>query len=482
MAPPTLRMARGAALVLALGVSPLAGCGPGPRPHVGTRAPTSSATTAPTTPTSASARSEAEWTTYGGSSSRTSSDSAEAALGTGPTEAWASPRLDGAVYGEPLVFGGEVFVATEHDTVYGLSVADGSIEWSDHLGSPVPSSALPCGDISPSVGITSTMVLDPATRTLFASGALWNGTAVRHALFAIDIATHAVRWSRVLDQKGWDAAAQLQRAALALDAGQVLVGFGGNYGDCGSYRGWLVGVPEDGISAGHAYEVPSANEAAIWEPGGPAVDGSGNVFVSTGNGSAGPGQPFDHGNAVVELTSSLAESSFFAPTQWAQDSARDADLGSTSPVLLESGLVFIVGKEGTGYLLHPGSLGGIGGQAASVPLCNSRGATAASAARLFVVCSDLGMVEQVTVTSTGALARGWTWSSPTGGAGSPTLARDVLWSVDVGSSTLYGIDPSSGATRFRLHLVTGTPSHFVGVSAAEGLLVVAGSRAVEAFH
>ena len=467
-------------MALTVGAASLTGCGSGPRTHVGTGTPAPTST-APGPPTTAAPQA-AEWTTYGGGPSRTSADSAEGPLGSGPTEAWTSPRLDGAVYGEPLVFGGEVFVATENDTVYALSGTSGSVAWADHLGSPVPASALPCGDIAPTVGITSTMVLDPATRTLFASAAVWDGGDVRHVLFAIDLATHAVRWSRTLDQPGWNAAAQLQRAALALDAGQVLVGFGGNYGDCGSYHGWLVGVPEDGIGTGHSYMVPSANEAAVWEPGGPAVDGSGDVFVATGNGSAGPGQPFDHGNAVVELTSSLAETSFFAPSQWAQESARDADLGSTSPVLLGSGLLFIVGKQATGYLLRTASLGGIGGQAAGVPLCNSRGATAAAGGSMFVVCSDDGTVEQVTVTSAGGLARGWTWSSPTGGAGSPTLARGVLWSVDQGASTLYGIDPGSGATRFRLHLSTGTPSHFVGVSAGEGLLVVAGSSAVEAFH
>jgi hypothetical protein len=380
------------------------------------------------------------------------------------------------------VFGDQVFVATEDDTVYGLSAANGSVEWADHLGTPVPSSALPCGNISPTVGITSTMVLDATTRTLFASAARWDGAEVHHVLFAIDIADHTVRWSRALDQPGWSAPAQLQRAALALDAGQVLVGFGGNYGDCGRYHGWLVGVPENGTSPSRAYEVPAAGGGAVWEPGGPAVDGSGDVFLSTGNGSARPGQPFDHGNAVVELTSSLTETSYFAPSAWAQDNAADADLGSTSAVLLGSGLAFIVGKEATGYLLRAAALGGVGGQLASVVLCNSRGATAASDNALFVVCSDNGTVEEVTVSRTGRLVRGWTWTSPTGSAGSPTVARGILWSVDRDAATLYGVDLSSGATRYRLRLGTGAPTNFVGVSAGEGLLVVAGSSAVEAFH
>jgi hypothetical protein len=469
-----------ATTVLALAAGLLAACGSGPgvaRRHATTTAPTTTATAPATTASPA----VAEWTTYGGSNARTSADVAEGALSTSARVAWTSPQVDGAVYGEPLVFGGHVFVATENDTVYALSAADGSVQWSDHLGSPVPASALPCGNIEPTVGITSTMVVDAATRTLFVSAASWDGS-VHHELVAIDLASHAVRWKRSLDQPGWNAPAQLQRAGLALDAGQVVVGFGGNYGDCGSYHGWVIGIPENGTGASRAYEVPSVNEGAIWAPAGPAVDDTGDVFVATGNGSASPGQPFDHGNSVVELSSALTETSYFAPANWAEDNASDGDLGATSPVLLGGGLLFVVGKERTGFLLHRASLGGVGGPAATIDLCNSRGATAASGAQLFVVCPDDGTVDEVTVNGSGGLGRGWTWRSPTGGAGSPTIARGLLWTVDAGAATLYGVDPASGVTRLRLALRTGMPSHFAGVSAGEGLLVVAGASAVEAFH
>jgi glucose dehydrogenase len=37
--------------------------------------------------------------------------------------AWTSPTLDGQLYGEPLVLGDKVYVATENDTVYALSAA-----------------------------------------------------------------------------------------------------------------------------------------------------------------------------------------------------------------------------------------------------------------------------------------------------------------------------------------------------------------------
>jgi len=58
----------------------------------------------------------------------------------------------------------------------------------------------------------------------------------------------------------------------------------------------------------------------------------------------------------------------------------------------------------------------------------------------------------------------------------------VVWSVDPGASVLYGIDPLSGATRWTLPLQTGTPAHFAAAAGAgDGLVVVAGADAVEAF-
>ncbi|MHB8682624.1 MAG: outer membrane protein assembly factor BamB family protein [Acidimicrobiales bacterium] len=443
----------------------------------------SSSTTTTTTPaTTTTAPAAAAWTTYGGGPGRDSADTAEGAFGHQPAPAWTSPALDGPVYGQPLVSGGSVYAATQNDTVYALNATDGTVAWSVHLGAPVPAGALPCGDIAPSVGITSTMVLDPAVSLLFASAALWDGSSVRHVLAAVDVRSHTVAWQRDLDQPGWDAAAQLQRAGLALDQGHVLVGFGGNYGDCGPYNGWLIGVPESGSGGQLAYRVPSTRQGAIWAPPGPSVDPTGDVFVATGNGSAGPGQPFDHGNSVIELSPSLQELQYFAPANWAQDSAADADLGSTSPVLLGDGRLFQVGKERTGYLLHAGALGGVRASAPSIALCNSRGATAYGAGNLYVVCSDDGTIVAVQVGTADTLARRWTWHSPTGDVSSPTLARGLLWAVDSQGAVLYGVDPASGATRFSSPLATGTLPHFAAPSAGAGLIVVAGSRAVEAFR
>jgi hypothetical protein len=326
------------------------------------------------------------------------------------------------------------------------------------------------------------MLIDPASGTLFASAEQASGSTVRHALYALDLASHRRLWSRSLDQPGWAAAAQLQRTALGLAGGHVIVGFGGNYGDCGSYNGWVLGVPESGAGALLVYKVPTEREGAVWAPAGVTVDATGNLYVVTGNGSAGPGQPFDHGNSVIELSPALAERQFFAPSNWAQDNADDGDLGSTAAVLVDGGRLFVVGKQQTAYLLDAQSLGGIGRQVASTDVCASLGGNAYLAPFVYVVCTDDGTIAQVRVGAGATMARGWTWRSPTGQAGSPTIAGGVLWTVDIGASVLYGVDPSSGTTRFTVTLRTGTPPHFAAPSAGEGMLVVAGSTGVEAFR
>ncbi|HUO48782.1 MAG TPA: PQQ-binding-like beta-propeller repeat protein, partial [Acidimicrobiales bacterium] len=255
-----LRRRRTPAALLCL-LALTAACGAGtPR----AAAPARRTTTAPRgAPGTTAPANPAVWLTYGGGPARDAVDPTSPALGRSPTEAWVSPALDGPVYGQPLIDGGTVLVATENDTVDALAAASGAVEWSRHLGTPVPAAALPCGDITPTVGVTSTMVVDPASDTVFASAAVDAGGAVEHELVALDVASGAVRWQRRIDQPGWTAAAQLQRAALALDHGEVLVGFGGNEGDCGRYHGWVVGVPASGSGPLEAYEVPTRREGAV---------------------------------------------------------------------------------------------------------------------------------------------------------------------------------------------------------------------------
>src|ERR1019366_7797529 len=112
------------------------------------------------------ANSASSWTVYHGNARGTGVSTVLRAVNTSK-RAWTSPVLRGQLYGEPLVYSGHVYVATEDNIVYALSSSNGAVTWSRHVGTAVPSSALPCGNISPSVGITGTPVIDPSRQVIF---------------------------------------------------------------------------------------------------------------------------------------------------------------------------------------------------------------------------------------------------------------------------------------------------------------------------
>ena len=321
------------------------------------------------------------WTTYHRSNDRAGVAISSALVPT--SAAWSSPQLDGAIYGEPLVFAHRVIVATENDSLYALDLTDGHIVWGPtHVGTPVPKSWLQCGDIFP-LGITSTPVVDPATNTLYAVAERTTvfTNIVSHDLVAVDAATGAVRWQHPIDPAAIapiDRRNHQQRAALALANGRVYVAFGGLAGDCGNYTGWLLSARTDGTGTSplESYKVPTAREGAIWGASGPAIDATGDVYVTTGNGASSDPTDYDHGNSIVKLAPNLVELDHFAPTTWAADSAVDADLGSTGPTLLANSLIFQAGKNGTAYLVDATHLGGIGGQKYAAPLCRDFGGNA----------------------------------------------------------------------------------------------------------
>ena len=455
-------------LVPALGVliAALASCGGG-----GSQAKSTAGSTPPpaSTATSTPARSSqaAAWLTYDRDLSRTGLDPTSPALGR-VRHAWTT-ALDAKVYAQPLVAGARVIAATERNSLYALSAATGRVLWRARLGTAVSGSSLPCGNIDPS-GITGTPVIDAGRTTVYAVGFL---RPAQHVLFAVNLATGRLRWRRAIDPPGADPRVHQQRSALALSRGRVYVSYGGLFGDCGNYHGWVVSAPASGPrGALQAFEVPTRREGAIWATSGPSIDGQGNLFVSTGNGSS--TSSFDFGNSVIRLSSSLRRTAFWAPRNAASLSGNDTDLGSTGPVLLPGGRVFIIGKEGVGYLLNASRLGGIGGQRTSRSVCGAAfGASAYSGALVYAACVD-GLV----ALRTGAgLARAW--RGPGFRAGPPIVAGGAVWTVDLGGGTLYALDARTGRVRF--HAGIGSPAQFTSPAAAAGSIYVGGGSRVVAF-
>jgi outer membrane protein assembly factor BamB len=383
---------------------------------------------------------------------------------------WGGPvSLDGQVYAEPLVCGSTVFVATEDNSVYAINASSGGILWRTHLGNPVPGASLPCGNIDPS-GITGTPVIDISTGTIYAVAFL---APAQHVLFGINLLNGTVRSQRAVDPTGADPTVEQQRGALALANGFVYIPYGGLYGDCGQYHGWVVGVSINGTGAFPQYQVPTHREGGIWSPAGISVSASGNLYVATGNGDS--TTTFDYGNSVIELSPQLALLGYFAPTNWAQLNSADTDLGSVAPTLLPNGNVFEIGKEGVGYLLSASQLGGIGGEIWNGSVCGGAyGGTARVGLSVLLPCTD-GLYDVIAGASNFSVS----WQSSSFDSGSPIVTGNVVWTVDISSASLLGFNLTTGSPLYSFSL--GSVVHFCSPAAAPGSLVVAAGAQLYSF-
>jgi outer membrane protein assembly factor BamB len=430
---------------------------------------------------SVTSQGDTSWTVYHEDPSGTGVSSALKSVVTAK-RAWTSPVLSGEIYGEPLVYAGDVFVATENDTVYALTSSRGSVVWSRHLAPAVPSSDLPCGNISPSVGITGTPVIDPSRDEIFVvADELVHGYP-EHFLVGLSTKTGAIELRERVDPPGSVPQALLQRTGLNLDGGRVVFGMGGNYGDCATYRGRVVSVKESG-SRPAIFTVDNRagdSQGSIWMGGAaPVVDAKGNVWVSVGNGSVhSSGQAYDDSDSVLELTATGRLKQYFAPSSWTSDNAKDLDM-STAPVLLADGQVVLAGKSPVVYLLNGAHLGGTGTQEASLSsVCSNDidGGSAIVGMTIYLPCLD-GPVA-IHVTKSPASLR-VLWRTSVGG-GPPIVAAALVWTVGK-NGVLYGLDAATGQVRQQASIGT-VDNDFTTPSVGDGLMLVASSSRVVAFR
>jgi outer membrane protein assembly factor BamB len=387
---------------------------------------------------------------------------AAATPSAGPLSIAWTRQLDGAVYGQPLAIGGLVIAATEGDSIYGLDRATGKVRWRAHAGAPVPLASLPCGNIDP-LGITGTTVYDPATGLVYAVA---ETTGYHHVLVGVSVASGRVAFRRDIPTPDGQPRYDQQRAALALAGGRVYIAFGGLLGDCGPYRGSVVGAPASGRGPLISYLVPTAREGGIWAAGGLATGSGGTLYAGVGNGAA-TGGAFDDSDSVTALSPQLRRTDIFAPASWAADNAADLDLGSLSPVLLPTGMVLSVGKRGIGYLLSGSHLGGVGGQVAEASVCPAFGGAAVRGTVAYVPCASGGMA----AVDTAGRRIHVLWRGPEPAAGSPVLGGGAVWVADWDAGILYQLDPANGHVRQQINLGSPLP-HFASPSLSGPLVLI----------
>jgi hypothetical protein len=429
--------------------------------------------------------------------------------------------ITGNVYAQPLfwrssvVEPGEVIVATESDTVQALNSITGAVVWSRTLGTPVPLSDLPCGNIDPE-GITGTPVIDATTGTLYVD-ALVNTAAngPRHEVFALNVATgqtlphYPIDLQAALAAKGFtlDSTTQGERSALLFLNGNLYISFGGRSGDCSTYHGAVAQVSGvDGTIGG--FWATRANGGGIWSQGGADSDGT-SIFVTTGN-TMNAGSWSD-GEAIIRLRPGLAHSTstkdFFTPSDWNTLDADDADLGGTEAISLAVPVpggkaverLVALGKDGNAYLADGKALGGIGGQLAVTPVSNTRIITAtavyATASTALVAfrngngrtCSGSSL-SMLHITSA---AISEAWCAPLNGGGAPVVtttdgtANPIVWVVGAaGDELLHGFNAETGKVVFAgggaANAMSGV-RNFATPIVAQGRIYVAGQGRIYAF-
>ncbi len=464
------------------------------------------------------AQGEPEWTTYHRDPGR-SGDDPEATQPIAPVQAWQSENLGAPIWGQPLVLGSHVYVATVGDEIYELNAATGAVEWQQSAGTPVPAGELPCGDITPTVGIVGTPAIDTSTGAIYAVADTWNARTreAQHVLVGYRLSNGEQVLSTPVDPPGSEPKDYLQRTALNLDGGEVIFGLGGNDGDCGEYRGTIVAAPENG-GAPRFWQVPIKPPAewggAVWAPSGPTVDWEGNVYATTGNPDPPDGDElhtYDYSDSVLELgladfvADPLTEQGpplgWFEPPSWKYESEHDLDLSSADAELLPGGLLFQAGKDGVGYLIDEagmdtgapavyshevcGGHGSFGGDAYAGGAVSAIDPTATGT--IYIPCTT--GTQALAYNDAGPAGPSFTplWQGPSDAFGPPIVSGGLVWMVATGGfngggTTLYGLDPAMGVPTYTETLPSAVADHFASPSAAGGRLFVSTGSSVTAFQ
>ncbi|KUI55535.1 Putative fungistatic metabolite [Cytospora mali] len=318
-------------------------------------------------------------------------------------------------YAKPLVYtpasyGRQIILAfSEQNRIFALDAVNGTLiafrDMNEEGEGPfsVAEFGGDCNDISDTIGITGTPIIDDSTETVYfwakgyaagTTSGLYNAVYRFHAIDAVTLQERS-GYPVILDghqadndaTRYFQSGIQLQRTSLNLLNGVVYAGFGAHC-DLYNYTGWLVGMSaSDGhfvtayaTSAGEgAPVVPNTSGAGVWMSGAIlASDQSNRFFFSTGNGytsTINGNSPASGRVTLATLSESvvnmginsdgtLYQQDYFEPAAYASMDGADRDVGSGGVALLPfSGggvdtVAVACGKNGQCFVMNADNLGG----------------------------------------------------------------------------------------------------------------------------
>ena len=297
-------------------------------------------------------------------------------------------HTQGEIYAQPLyvanlaINGGThnvVFIADTFNNVYAIDADNGTIYWQQNFGYPIIAEDVQNdNNISwyTGIGIIGTPVIDPDTNILY----VVNGhqpqdgqQSYTYYLNALDITngnpvngspkqiSASYKTADLNNAEVFNAKTQNQRCGLTIANGNVYMCFG-SHQDIMPYTGWMLAYNKSTLNQVAVYAVTTiGSEGGIWMAGqAPVVDGAGNLYVSTGNGSSGttPNGLYQTGESIIKLSPTLELLDYFTPYNAASLSAGDMDLASAGVMMVpNTNYVLGGGKQGVLYLLNTGNMG-----------------------------------------------------------------------------------------------------------------------------
>jgi hypothetical protein len=283
--------------------------------------------------------------------------------------------VDGKVDAQPLFVNKQsingslndtVYVVTENDSVYAFSANSGRQFWQVSVlrSGESPSDDHGCGQISPTIGITDTPVIDkgngPNGAIYFVAMTKDSSGNYHQRLHALDLATGAelfggpteisARYPGTGDgsQDGFvifNPAQYAERAAILEYGGTLYISFTSHCDDR-PYTGWIMAYNSRTLAQTSVIDVtPNGYEGSVWMTGeGLSADSAGNIYFLDANGlfdttlnSQGFPINGDYGNAFMKISNStgtLTVVDYFNMYNTVQESNSDEDLGSGGAIVL----------------------------------------------------------------------------------------------------------------------------------------------------
>jgi hypothetical protein len=298
---------------------------------------------------------------------------------------------------------------------------------------------------------------------------------------------------------------ELQRTGIALSNGKIYFGFA-SMDDVHPWHGWLFAYDESLNQTAIFCTSPNGYGGGVWHSQGkPAFDGSGNVYIVSGNGDYDGSSNF--GQSALKLSASLSVLDWFTPTDWATLNLTDKDMGSGRPMLLASDALVVFGaKNYKVYSLSTSCMGHLGG---TVGGCSPQILTTNGSGTSFGIFGEgyfngtayFGLVGNDSVYAYSLSGTTFN-SSPTISAltfpfpaaqptfsSAPDASNGIMWTVRANASahvtaqagTLYALDPATMTSLWNSGSgadALGTMVKFSSPTVAAGKVFVSTSNAV----